>query len=204
MTGSGTAAKCECMERKRAEKILARSGLAGYRDKTFANFEPYGRLGPTKEKLMAYDHSTGASVLIVGQVGSGKTHLSMAIANRLLDKGVRVVYMPYRSTITAIKQNMLDPEFYRKEIDKYINASVLVIDDLFKGKITDSDINIMFEIVNHRYLNRRPIIISSEKTLWELMDIDEAVASRLYEMSKGWVVEIKGIKYNYRTRGMSR
>jgi DNA replication protein DnaC len=36
------------------------------------------------------------------------------------------------------------------------------------------------------------------------MDIDEAVASRLYEMSKGWVVEIKGIKYNYRTRGMSR
>lgn len=204
MTDSGTAAKCECMERKRMEKILARSGLSAYRDKTFENFESYGRIGPTKEKLMGYDHSSGASILIVGQVGSGKTHLSMAIANKLLDKGIRVVYMPYRSTITAIKQNMLDPVFYRKELDKYTNAKVLVIDDLFKGKITESDINIMFEIVNHRYLNKSPIIISSEKTLDELMDIDEAVASRLYEMSKGWVVEIKGSQYNYRTRGMNR
>lgn len=201
MTGSGTAAKCKCMEIKRIEKNLKRSGLLGYRNKTFDNFMAYGKLGPIKDKLMSYDHTARSSVLIFGQVGSGKTHLSMALGNRLVDDGVRLVYMPYRSTITVLKQNMLDSEYYQKEIHKYTNAEVLVVDDLFKGRITESDINIMFEIVNHRYLNEKPLIVSSEKTIDQLMDIDEAIASRLYEMSTGWVFQIFGKEYNYRTKG---
>ena len=73
--------------------------------------------------------------------------------------------------------------------------------DLFKGKITESDINIMFQLINHRYFNNLPIIVSSEFSVLRLMDVDEALGSRLIEMSKGRVVELMGKELNYRIYG---
>lgn len=136
--------------------------------------------------------------MFLGQVGSGKTHLSMAICNELMDRGVSIIYMGYRDAITSIKQNMLDSVYYNKVMNRYKNARVLFVDDLFKGKITDSDINIMFELINHRYFNNLPVIISSECGVDRLLGIDEALGSRLVEMSKGRIVELRGRDLNYR------
>ena len=133
-----------------------------------------------------------------GQVGSGKTHLSMAIANSLMEKGVGVLYMPYRDNIISLKQNMMDEEYYRKVMNKFKRAKVLLIDDLFKGSISGSDVNIMFEIINYRYLNGLPVIVSCEKSIDEIMNIDEAIGSRLYEMSCGYVASFSGRRLNYR------
>ena len=106
-------------------------------------------------------------MMFLGQVGSGKTHLAIAISNLLLDKGIGVIYMPYRDSITNLKQSILDEENYQREISKYKNAQVLLIDDLFKGRITESDVNIMYEIVNYRYFKNLPILTTSEKTVDE-------------------------------------
>ena len=108
--------------------------------------------------------------------------------------------MPYRDVLTKIKQNMLDEEYYKKILSKYQTADVLLIDDLYKGKITESDINIMFELINYRYLNYLPLIVSTEFTVDKLLDFDEAIGSRLYEMSKNYLVEIEGKENNYRLR----
>lgn len=137
----------------------------------------------------------------MGQVGSGKTHLSLAISNDLMDSGVGVLYMPYRDVIISLKQNIMDEEYYRKAVDRYKNARVLLIDDLFKGGISKSDINIVFEIVNFRYFNNLPMIVSTEKTFGELVEIDEAIASRIIEMSKDYLVSVKGKRLNYRIYG---
>lgn len=143
------------------------------------------------------------SIIFVGQVGSGKTHLSMAIANSLMEKGVGVLYMPYRDNIISLKQNMMDEEYYRKVMNKFKRAKVLLIDDLFKGSISGSDVNIMFEIINYRYLNGLPVIVSCEKSIDEIMNIDEAIGSRLYEMSCGYVASFSGRRLNYRMYGKS-
>jgi DNA replication protein DnaC len=75
---------------------------------------------------------------------------------------IRVVYMPYRNVITDLKQNLMDDyKGYKKMISRYQECQVLMIDDLFKGRINDSDINIVFEILNHRYINRLSIIVST-------------------------------------------
>ena len=132
------------------------------------------------------------SIMFLGQVGSGKTHLSMAICNELMDRGISVVYMGYRDTLTSIKQNMMDSVYYNKMMNRYKNARVLFVDDLFKGKITDSDINIMFELINHRYFNNLPMIVSSEFSVGRLFEVDKAWGSRLIEMSKGRVVKLRG------------
>ena len=46
-----------------------------------------------------------------------------------------------------------------------------------------------------------PIIVSSECGVLRLMDVDEALGSRLIEMSKGRVVELMGKELNYRIYG---
>ncbi|WP_042274742.1 hypothetical protein [[Clostridium] dakarense] len=64
-----------------------------------------------------------------------------------------------------------------------------------------NNINIVFELVNHRYFNNLPVIVSSEKSFEELIEIDEAIGSRLIEMCKGYRVEIRGKRLNYRIYG---
>lgn len=176
---------------------------------TFANFEVWNRASETaKDTATAYctdfdeiRNSRRNSILLCGQVGSGKTHLSVAIGLNLLKQKIKVVYMPYRDVITKIKQNMLDQEYYVKTLSKYQLCEVLLIDDLFKGKINESDINIIFEIINYRYLNFKPIIVSSEFSIERLLNFDEAVGSRIYEMSKDYVVEIeKDMRNNFRLK----
>ena len=109
--------------------------------------------------------------------------------------------MPYRDIITKIKQNMVDEEYYQAMISKFQVCDVLLIDDLFKGKVNESDINIMFEIINYRYLNFLPVIVSSEFNIERLLAFDEGVGSRVYEMCKNFIVEIeKDISNNYRFR----
>jgi len=204
------AISCECRKIEKIKSEWRYSGINVEQSKlTFASFEIWnGASQRTKDTAVAYcndfDEIRGCrrnSILLCGQVGSGKTHCSIALALNFLKQRIRVVYMPYRDVITKIKQNMIDQEYYSKAISKYQLCEVLLIDDLFKGKINDSDINIIFEIINYRYLNFLPIIVSSEFSIDRLLAFDEGVASRIYEMSKDYVVEIeKDIKNNYRLK----
>lgn len=146
-------------------------------------------------------HLRRNSIMLCGQVGSGKSHLSIALAINLINNKAKVLYMPYRDIVTKIKQNMIDENYYRKSILKYQTCEVLLIDDLFKGKINDSDINIMFEIINYRYLNFLPVIISSEFTISRLLEFDQGVGSRIYEMCKDYIVQVESnVSNNYRLK----
>lgn len=106
--------------------------------------------------------------------------------------------MAYRNVITRFKQKIMDDVYYDRELNRYAAARVLYIDDLFKGKITESDINIMYEIINYRYINRLPVIISTELFLKDLDECDEAISSRIMEMCKGNVISLKEKELNYR------
>lgn len=212
--GREIARPCECRERMIAENRLKASGISeSFQKKTFESFNTKDNeiLSSAKSKAMDYadnfekiESETRNSALFIGQVGCGKTHLSMAIANKLLkDKNVGVVYMPYRETMTLLKQLAMDDKYkYEEEMHRLINARVLVIDDLFKGSTTEADINYMFQIVNTRYLNNKPFICSSEKNHLQLLDIDEAIGSRLIEQAKGHTVWFReDRKLNHRLNG---
>lgn len=207
----GTAKACECRAVRIAEDKLKASGVSEeFRKMRFENFN-YSK---SKETMLAYSKAKSYSkkfeqlrvarqnsIIFCGQVGSGKTHLAMSISNILLDNGIGVIYMPYRSSITNLKQSITDEENYQREINIYKNAQVLMIDDLFKGRITESDINIVYEVLDYRYFKNLPVIITSEKSIDELIEIDEAIGSRLYEMSKAYIVTMLGENLNYRIHG---
>ena len=204
------AVTCECRKIEKLKNEWKSSGINVEMCKhKFSNFEVWNEASErAKDTAVAYYNDFESvrnerrnSILFCGQVGSGKTHLSVALGINFLQKKARVVYMPYRDVITKIKQNMLDAEYYCKVISKYKLCEVLLIDDLFKGKINESDTNIMFEIINYRYLNFLPIIVSSEFNIDRLLSFDEGVGSRIYEMAKDYVVEIeKDMNNNYRLK----
>lgn len=211
--GYEVARHCECYEKNEAIRRMARSGISAEdMQKGFADFNTFGEGGlvTAKETAIGYykafdtvENSRANSLLLCGASGRGKTTLGMAVANNLIrNKGVNVRYMPYREEVTRLKQEIMQGEGaqYQDHMERLKRARVLFIDDLLKGKVTESDINIMYEIINYRYLERLPMIISTELTIPALVQFDEAIAGRLVEMSKGYTVVFDSSIPNYRMR----
>lgn len=200
--------KCDCWAVREARRLMEQSGISlEFQNKRFDNFNTRNnpQLVNAKNKAMAYCKSFGEiegtrynSIMFCGQVGSGKTHLGTAICSTLINRNVAVIYMAYRNAVTKIKQLLTDESAYAGELSKYSRARVLYIDDMLKGRITESDVNIMYEIVNYRYMNNLPLIISTEKTLDELLGFDEAIGSRMIEMCRGNIIRLQGKELNYR------
>lgn len=141
------------------------------------------------------------SISLLGQSGCGKTHLLCAISNALMHNGIELIYFPYVEGCNNLKSNFEEIE---SKIERLKKISVLFIDDLFKGreKPTAWQVETMFAIINYRYINHLPILISSEKTFDELNAIDEALGSRILQMSKDFNVAIKGKNLNHRLEGI--
>lgn len=205
---------CKCMKFRGMLKKLKRSGLA--RSIKEYSFEKYETKEPWQENLKRQaikftkdDQNTW--FYIGGQSGCGKTHLCTAITAHYLRQNKSAFYMLWRDEITKIKSLITDNELYEKIISELKTVEVLYIDDMFKmgkdqnGQVqspTSADINIAFEIINYRYNNRDLVtIISSERSIHDIMDIDEAVGGRIFERcNKGeYVFDIKkDAKKNYR------
>lgn len=191
--------KCACQSQRQSLTLIERSGLKHlaqqYRFDNFVVKATWQQIIKDTAQHFA-DDPTGHWFYIGGQVGSGKTHLCTAIVNALMAQGHEAKYLLWRDEIVKLKASAMDLLEYAKRIAPYKSVKVLYIDDLFKsekGKSpTTSDINIAFEILNARYQDPQKItLFSSEKTIRELMTIDEAIASRIYQMTQGFYLEIK-------------
>lgn len=203
---------CECREQIISRNLLAASGISEEdAKKGFKGFNTFDEpaLVNAKSISIAYyqnfkeiEQNRVNSIMLCGNSGRGKTTLGLAVANNLINIGVGVRYMPYRDVVTSLKQQLghENKNLYNDQMYKLKNARVLFIDDLLKGKVNETDINIMYEIINYRYLQRKPVIISTEKTTEQLLEFDEAIGSRLIEMSKGYVVLFDHTTPNYRLR----
>lgn len=100
------------------------------------------------------------SLMMVGKTGLGKTHLSTAIAARVLDRGFSVLY----DSAANIFSTMEKVQYGREDEDAqqgYFAADLLIIDDLgteFPGKFTASA---LFLLVNTRLNHKKPMIINT-------------------------------------------
>lgn len=145
------------------------------------------------------------SICLLGQPGTGKTHLLTALANNFINKKqISVLYFPFVEGFNNLKD---DFSLLEEKITKMKRVGLLYIDDLFKGRDipTPFQLEQMFGVINYRYLNYLPIMVSSEKTVDELCDIDEALGTRIYQMSKDYTVVIEGDRkiLNHRLVGLN-
>jgi DNA replication protein DnaC len=205
---------CECRERKiakkRAERLMKSSRITEeFKKLSFSNFyledrpdiviEAFNCARQYVSKFSEIRKGRLNSIALLGHPGSGKTHLLVAIANHLLAQGVGVIYFPWVEGMNDLKA---DFDQIEKKVEQLKKTEVLFIDDLFKGRrqVTDWQLEQLFEIINYRYLNHLPILISSEKGIDDICDIDEGVGSRILEMCTDYTVVLKGDRkeLNYR------
>lgn len=204
--GDMYATECSCMPMRRSLRRIEKSGLGDLLKKyTFENWQIVDHWqARAKELAERYVLDGQGWFLAAGRSGSGKSHLCTAICKSLLENGAEIIYMLWRDIAVQAKATVNDGEEYAKIVEPLKRVPVLYIDDLFKtGKgqsPTTADVNLAFEILNARYSNPHLMtVISTERTLPELMDIDEAVGGRIYERSKGYRLDFSD-KPNWRLR----
>ena len=195
--------QCECMKIRRSIWRIMESGLAkSMKEQTFKTFTVKAQwqqtMIDTAKAYVAEGVSAGAWFYAGGQIGAGKTHICTGIARELLYGGKELRYVIWEEMSKKLKALMTEPE-YADEMKKIQTVEVLYIDDLFKPTTDESgaqrppsgaDIKLAFELLNYRYVNRLPTILSSERYQNELLELDEAVGSRIYERSKGYCLNI--------------
>jgi DNA replication protein DnaC len=221
MIDDKTARPCECQERLKIERLFRSSRITpAFRTKTFRNFSLQGRPEVVRQMYdCARDYNQRFSVIsktdanwlvFLGQPGSGKTHLTMAVANELIKNDIPVLYFQnvegYKELIGMIQSG----ENIREKIEAMKKVRVLVWDDLWKPVMqiagnrpikkapTPFEVETAFEVLNYRYLNLLPTMISSERDDEELLGIDEATGSRIIERGAGHMVLIENKQANYR------
>ncbi len=199
-TGSHDGIYCECYRsliREVARQDLESRGLI---DKcTFASFNTDyypdvidSVIGKNQREHMksilsfcmdyAESFSTSSKgILMLGKTGLGKTHLSLAIANRVLDKGYDVYYDSIQNIMDKLEKEhfgrLNQEDSIREEI---LSCDLLIIDDLgveFSTQFTVSEIH---NIINTRILRCLPTIISTNLTIPELeAKYSQRIASRI-------------------------
>lgn len=203
--GSRYTEECRCMTRRRNIDRLERSGLSDMVKRyTFKTWDKTGR-----EQKAAYDvamsfcNDPSGWLVVAGKPGTGKTHLCTAVCVEMMRREYDTRYIMWRDFAVTAKATVNDADGYARLLDPVKTAKVLYLDDFFKtGKGQDpttADVNLAFEILNHRYNDSRLItIISTEYTVERMMDIDEAVGSRIYERSRRFYLPMCG--ENWRTK----
>lgn len=208
--------ECRCMNIRRTIARMQRSGRQDVLDKyTLASFRVENQFQRTlKEGALNYLKAGTGWFFLGGQSGCGKSHIGTAIFRELLLTGKYCQYMAWREDAPRLKGLLrCEGSAYSDEIDRYKQAQVLYIDDLFKTgresggapqRPTAADINLAYEILNYRA--DRPklqTIVSSECLLEQLIDIDEAIGGRIAEMSAPFLFSISpDRRKNYRLKGM--
>lgn len=206
-----TAVECVCRAKRNISRLMQSSKITdAFRQMTFTNFDTTGRPAVVQQLYsIAYKYTMDLpklledkirhnSCCLLGQPGVGKTHLLTAVSNNLLARGIAVQYFPW---VEGINDLQSDFEAAKEKVFHMQQVQVLYIDDLYKGrdKPTAWQLEQIFGIINYRYLNNKPVLISSERSIAQMCEFDEATASRINEMCKDYKVTIeRDLKLNYR------
>lgn len=186
--------KCSCFEKEITMQQLKKTGIAESIEKyTFENFQTAEQWQQRlKQKALKFLEEKDKWFFVGGQVGCGKTHICTAILGEFINQGKSVKYILWANEIVKLKANKMDDENYQSLINPLLTTQILYIDDFFKTekgkKPSEADIRTAFEIINYRYVNKGLItIISSEKTVDDLIAIDETIGSRIHEKAKDYI-----------------
>ncbi|MBP9989276.1 MAG: ATP-binding protein [Ruminococcus sp.] len=147
-----------------------------------AGTSPKMRMKSVLEYCKAYAddfHKHSPSLLLYGMTGLGKTHLSLAIAGKAVEKGFGVIYMSAQNLFNQLEKDKFGKSDSNTE-EAVLNCDLLIIDDLGTEFSTQFTVAALYNIINSRELENKPTIISTNLSQDELSKhYNERIASRI-------------------------
>jgi DNA replication protein DnaC len=206
--GLSGAERCACSAATRARAVKEASGIPPNYDRaTLDNFEvprdhPIARaaLGAALMQVKSFVREFPAAghpgLLLIGDTGTGKTHLAVAALKALLDRGHEGIFYDYQNLLERIRSGFdqhsgaADREVYRSALD----TEVLLLDDLGSHRTTEWVEDTVTSIITYRCNHQKPLIATTNlpdeetggdykrKTLGEVIGL--RARSRLHEMCR--------------------
>lgn len=172
------------------------------RGKRFATLAINELEKPVQQKVIGLRDNTQWSlqadnVLLIGPSGVGKSHIAAALGLHLIEQGVRVKWLQATALVQLLQQAKaeLDLMGLMSKLDKY---RVLIIDDIGYVKKTDSETQVLFEFIAHRYESGSLIITSNQPfSHWDQIFPDTLMTVAAIDriIHHATIVEIDGDSY---------
>jgi DNA replication protein DnaC len=174
--GVSGAEPCPCRFQGRAARLEDRAQIPPlYREASFENFVVPGPDNPiarrelttvrmgVKNFVRNFPNDDRPGLLLIGEPGTGKTHLAVAAMREVIDKGFECLFCDYKNLLDRIRSgydpasNSADKAAYQEALD----APVLLLDDLGAHRVTDWVEDTVTSIVTYRCNNRKPLIATT-------------------------------------------
>ena len=169
------AERCECAFTGRSERIEERAQIPPlYRNASLDNFllptdNPVARqqlqqiMSTVNTFVRDFPTEKRPGLLLLGNAGTGKTHLAVAALRALIQRGFEGQFCDYQNLLDRIRSgydvssNSSDKEAYRSAME----AELLLLDDLGAHRVTDWVLDTVTSIVTYRCNNKKPLIATS-------------------------------------------
>lgn len=161
------------------EHLYSLSHLDELKELTFNTFRPRGQIGLGEKQASSlemafnqanhYARNLNGWLLLQGGYGCGKTHLAAAIANFAVGIGVPTLFLTVPDLLDMLRfsYDSADTTF-EDRFNEIRNASLLILDDFGTQNATGWAQEKLFQIINYRYINKLPLVVTTNLSLDEI------------------------------------
>ncbi len=162
-------------KQERIARALQLSGIDGlFREKRLADLKSNPKLHAEISKYLGNWKAMkerGYGFYFWGNVGAGKTHAAIVLANELMEREmVEVLFLNMPEAITRVKKTF-DSEIKTEDsrlFERMKEMELLVLDDVGVEKYSDWMADQMYQIIDHRWKNRKAMIFTSNLSMEDL------------------------------------
>lgn len=117
-------------------------------------------------------------LLLFGPVGTGKTYMAACIANSLMEQLYTVRVTSLVKVIQQARTLRDDDDTFFKKLNR---AKLLVIDDFGAERNTEYATEIVYNVIDSRYREKKPMIVTTNLTLSQMQDCPDVRLGRIYD-----------------------
>ena len=201
---------CDCdlketLQSQQERELAQKKKLAAmHRNWAFPNFSDYSRVSFSRDDglnqkasaaVKSYSKKanevlkTGKNLVLLGEVGTGKTFFAAACINALIDEGYSCLFTSFFHEIAGLTQAK-DKTDYLKNLSAY---DFVAFDDFGAERDSDYNLDLIYQLINARYVAGRPSIFTTNLSVGDFNSSDinkKRIYSRLFDRAE--VVAVLG------------